>query len=598
MRRLLVEADPRADAALVERVDRLYAAARDRPVDPAERLARRRAIADGDRAAAPGRSASATTRSCCGCAATTSGCSGSACAIDTSTGSSRRATSPSFARARDRVRDRPAAALRARPRRLLRAVSTDRRSSPGASRASATCSPRRRSSPASRSTARGSAPSAPRSGGPPARPRPAIALAAACRRSRSPRSSQSSARRRSSMPCAPGGSCAARIATRASGCGAGDPSSPTCSTRSIGGCGRGRMSSGRAEPGRTRLMRLSELVAGFRSFHPAPIPRSPRLSEDSRRIARASLFVAVPGTLARRPRLHRPTRWRAARRRSSPNAPAPFRRACLSCACRRAARRSRSLAARYFEHAALAAVAHRLHRHVRQDEHERHPARAARRRRRSGPACSDRSARATATSTILARSHDAGAGRAPPRARAASQPPAPTRSSSRSRATRCDSDRVDGLRFDGGLLAAIMPGEHTDFHRSYEDYVEAKRLLPRSARSRARSSRTMPTTWPRTSSPTRAGGRRTEPRGAPSIVIIAGRRPRSCSINLRMSRPGSQCRLLARRPRRGRAGLRRRARRQGRDASASAGRWLGARPARACTGRSSAAAICAMLRSR
>ena len=38
-------------------------------------------------------------------------------------------------------------------------------------------------------------------------------------------------------------------------------------------------------------------------------------------------------------------------------------------------------------------------------------------------------------------------------------------------------NRVDGLRFDGGLLAAIMPGEHTDFHRSYEDYVDAKRLF-------------------------------------------------------------------------------------------------------------------------
>jgi UDP-N-acetylmuramoyl-L-alanyl-D-glutamate--2,6-diaminopimelate ligase len=37
--------------------------------------------------------------------------------------------------------------------------------------------------------------------------------------------------------------------------------------------------------------------------------------------------------------------------------------------------------------------------------------------------------------------------------------------------------RVDGLRFDGGLLGAIMPGEHTDFHRTYEDYVEAKRLF-------------------------------------------------------------------------------------------------------------------------
>ncbi len=47
MRRLLVEAEPRGDAALVERVDRLYAAARDRPVDPAARLARRRTIAEG-----------------------------------------------------------------------------------------------------------------------------------------------------------------------------------------------------------------------------------------------------------------------------------------------------------------------------------------------------------------------------------------------------------------------------------------------------------------------------------------------------------------------------------------------------------------------
>ena len=37
--------------------------------------------------------------------------------------------------------------------------------------------------------------------------------------------------------------------------------------------------------------------------------------------------------------------------------------------------------------------------------------------------------------------------------------------------------RVDGLRFGGGLLAAIMPGEHTDFHRSYEDYIDAKRLF-------------------------------------------------------------------------------------------------------------------------
>jgi 1-acyl-sn-glycerol-3-phosphate acyltransferase len=47
MRRLLVEADPAGDAALVERVDRLYAAARGRPPDPEERVARRRIIAAG-----------------------------------------------------------------------------------------------------------------------------------------------------------------------------------------------------------------------------------------------------------------------------------------------------------------------------------------------------------------------------------------------------------------------------------------------------------------------------------------------------------------------------------------------------------------------
>src|SRR5262245_3503434 len=47
IRLLLVEADPIADAALVDRVDRLYVAARGRPPDPAERIARRRAIAAG-----------------------------------------------------------------------------------------------------------------------------------------------------------------------------------------------------------------------------------------------------------------------------------------------------------------------------------------------------------------------------------------------------------------------------------------------------------------------------------------------------------------------------------------------------------------------
>jgi glycerol-3-phosphate O-acyltransferase/dihydroxyacetone phosphate acyltransferase len=47
MRGLLIEADPKADRALVDRVDRLYAAARGRPIDPAERVERRRAIAAG-----------------------------------------------------------------------------------------------------------------------------------------------------------------------------------------------------------------------------------------------------------------------------------------------------------------------------------------------------------------------------------------------------------------------------------------------------------------------------------------------------------------------------------------------------------------------
>ena len=37
--------------------------------------------------------------------------------------------------------------------------------------------------------------------------------------------------------------------------------------------------------------------------------------------------------------------------------------------------------------------------------------------------------------------------------------------------------RADGLTFDGGLIAAVLPGEHTDFHRSYDDYVAAKRLF-------------------------------------------------------------------------------------------------------------------------
>jgi UDP-N-acetylmuramoyl-L-alanyl-D-glutamate--2,6-diaminopimelate ligase len=37
--------------------------------------------------------------------------------------------------------------------------------------------------------------------------------------------------------------------------------------------------------------------------------------------------------------------------------------------------------------------------------------------------------------------------------------------------------RVDGLTFRGGLVSAIKPGEHSDFHGSYEDYVSAKRLL-------------------------------------------------------------------------------------------------------------------------
>ncbi len=47
MRRLLVEADPDADAATVQRVERLYSAARGQPRSPEERVARRQAIAGG-----------------------------------------------------------------------------------------------------------------------------------------------------------------------------------------------------------------------------------------------------------------------------------------------------------------------------------------------------------------------------------------------------------------------------------------------------------------------------------------------------------------------------------------------------------------------
>lgn len=47
MRRLLIEADPQADARLVQRVDRLYSAARGEAANADERVARRRAIALG-----------------------------------------------------------------------------------------------------------------------------------------------------------------------------------------------------------------------------------------------------------------------------------------------------------------------------------------------------------------------------------------------------------------------------------------------------------------------------------------------------------------------------------------------------------------------
>ena len=47
MRRLLIEAESKTDAAIVDRVDRMYAAARGRSGDPQERIARRRIIAAG-----------------------------------------------------------------------------------------------------------------------------------------------------------------------------------------------------------------------------------------------------------------------------------------------------------------------------------------------------------------------------------------------------------------------------------------------------------------------------------------------------------------------------------------------------------------------
>ena len=38
-------------------------------------------------------------------------------------------------------------------------------------------------------------------------------------------------------------------------------------------------------------------------------------------------------------------------------------------------------------------------------------------------------------------------------------------------------DRVFGLRFSGAMVAAIRPGEHIDFHRTYDDYVASKRRI-------------------------------------------------------------------------------------------------------------------------
>lgn len=65
LRRLVVEADPKADARLIARVDRLYTAARHAPVDPATRVQRRRVIAQGIdrlRAEDPGRLRALTDR--------------------------------------------------------------------------------------------------------------------------------------------------------------------------------------------------------------------------------------------------------------------------------------------------------------------------------------------------------------------------------------------------------------------------------------------------------------------------------------------------------------------------------------------------------
>ncbi len=40
-----------------------------------------------------------------------------------------------------------------------------------------------------------------------------------------------------------------------------------------------------------------------------------------------------------------------------------------------------------------------------------------------------------------------------------------------------DMERVHGLTFGGGLIAAIRPGEHIDFHRNFDDYVASKRRI-------------------------------------------------------------------------------------------------------------------------
>ena len=173
---------------------------------------------------------SATTRSCCGCGATTAACGALASAIATSTGRSPHTTSGPSPCVKSISRLRAAAALRARHGRVLRALPGD-----GIHRQARGAPARRDRDGSGSDRSRGLR----RVAGRDWRARVVGCRtdsrpdddAADCRWWPSPRSSPSSASRRSSTRFARGGCSAAHAAPPGRACGAGGPSSPTCSMK-------------------------------------------------------------------------------------------------------------------------------------------------------------------------------------------------------------------------------------------------------------------------------------------------------------------------------------------------------------------------------